>query len=136
MKYAAIQAHREQFSVALMCRALDVSRTGFYASAKPVASARAERDQELRTRIRIVHQESRRTYGSPRVHAELHTQGERCGRKRVARLMREQGVRVKVRRRMRPTTNAWALKRGVRALGCCITVIAGCSMRRLIIRSC
>ncbi len=104
MKYAAIQAHREQFSVALMCRALDVSRTGFYASAKRGASARAERDQELRTRIRIVHQERRRTYGSPRVHAELHTQGERCGRKRVARLMREQGLRVKVRRRMRPTT--------------------------------
>jgi putative transposase len=104
MRYAAIQAHRGQFSVRLMCRALEVSRTGFYASAKRVASARAERDQELRTRIRIVHQESRRTYGSPRVHAELQAQGERCGRKRIARLMREQGLRVKARRRLRPTT--------------------------------
>ena len=67
-------------------------------------SARAERAQELRTRVRIVHQASRRTYGSPRVHAELQAQDERRGRKRVARLMREQGLQVKMRRRMRPTT--------------------------------
>jgi len=104
MKCAAIQAHRGEFSVWLMCRVLGVSRTGFDASRKRAASARARRDEELRRRIRVVHQESRCTYGSPRVDAELQAQGERCGRQRVARLMREAGLRVKARRRLRPTT--------------------------------
>ncbi len=104
MKYAAIRAHRAKFSVTSMCRVLAVSRAGFYASGKRAASARTNRDQELRTRIRAVHDQSRRTYGSPRVHAELRAMGERCGRKRVARLMREAGLRVKVSRRFRPTT--------------------------------
>lgn len=104
MKYAAIRAHRAQFSIALMCRALDVSRAGFYAAAKREASARAKRDEELRVPIRAAHLQSRRTYGSPRVHAELQAAGERVGRKRVARLMREDGLRVKARRRARPQT--------------------------------
>ena len=104
MKYAAIEVHRAQFSVRLMCRVLGISRAGFYASGKRAASARAKRDEELCIQIRAVHQQSRRTYGSPRVHAELHAQGERCGRKRVARLMRQEGLRVKGRRRFRPTT--------------------------------
>lgn len=70
----------------------------------PLTSARAKRDEELCTQVRVIHQASRRTYGSPRVHAELHARGERCGRKRVARLMRQEGLRVKARRRCRPTT--------------------------------
>lgn len=104
MKYAAIKAHQAYFKVALMCRALEVSRSGFYAAQRRRASVRAKRDEELRTQVRVIHQASRRTYGSPRVHAELQAQGERCGRKRIARLMRQEGLRVKVRRRMRPTT--------------------------------
>ncbi len=104
MKYAAIEAHRAQFSVRLMCRALGVSRAGFYAAQKRAAGARAKRDEELRAQIRTVHHQSRRTYGSPRVHAELRARGERCGRKRVARLMRQEGLRVKVHRRLRPRT--------------------------------
>ena len=104
MKYAAIQTYRGQFSVALMCRVLGVSRTGCYASGKRSISARAKRDEELRVCVRTVHHQSRRTYGSPRIHAELQAQGERCGRKRVARLMRAEGLRVKVRRRFRPQT--------------------------------
>ncbi len=104
MKYAVITAHQACFSVALMCRALDVSRSGFYAARGRAASARAKRDEELRTQVRVIHQASRRTYGSPRVHAELREQGQRCGRKRVARLMRQEGLRVKGRRRFRPAT--------------------------------
>lgn len=104
MKYAAIQAHRKEFPLALMCRVLGVSRAGFYAQRKRGPSARAKRDEELRAQIRTAHYQSRRTYGSPRVHAELQAAGERCGRKRVARLMREEGLRVKVRRRSRPQT--------------------------------
>ena len=104
MKYVAIQAHQSQFSVALMCRVLGVSRSGFYAGGKRAVSARARRDEELRAQVRVIHQASRRTYGSPRVHAELREQGQRCGRKRVARLMRQEGLRVKGRRRFRPAT--------------------------------
>jgi transposase InsO family protein len=104
MKYAAIKAHRAQFPVALMCRALGVSRAGFYASGKRAVSARAKRDEELRACIRTVHDQSRRTYGSPRIHAELQARGQRCGRKRVARLMRAEGMRVKVGGRLRPQT--------------------------------
>ncbi len=69
MKYRAIQSCRAQFSVALMCRVVGVSRAGFYAAGKRTGSARAKRDEELRTQIRVVHQASRGTYGSPRVHA-------------------------------------------------------------------
>ena len=104
MKDAAIRAHRAQFSVRLMCRVLGVSRPGFYAAARRPASARAKRDEELRVQIRLPPQASRRTYGRPRVHAELHAPGERCGRQRVARLMRQEGLRVKVRRPVRPKT--------------------------------
>ena len=104
MKYAAITAHQAFFKVSLMCRALEVSRSGFYAAGRRAASARAQRDEELRRQVRVIHQASRRTYGSPRVHAELQAQGERCGRKRIARLMRQEGLRVKGRRRWRPTT--------------------------------
>ncbi len=104
MKYAAITAHQAYFKVSLMCRALEVSRSGFYAARRRTASARAQRDEELRTQVRVIHQASRRTYGSPRVHAELQAQGERCGRNRIARLMRQEGLRVKGRRRLRPTT--------------------------------
>ena len=104
MKYAAITAHQADFEVALMCRALAVSRSGFYTARRRTKSARTKRDEELGMQVGVIHQASRRTYGSPRVHAELHAQGERCGRKRVARLMREAGLRVKARRRRRPTT--------------------------------
>jgi len=117
MKYSAVQACRWQFSVALMCRLLDVSRSGFYAAGKRAASARAKCDEQLRRQIRAVYQQSRRTYGSPRVHAELQAQGERCGRKRVARLMRQDGLRVKRHRRFRRRTftrsPSWRIKRAI-----------------------
>lgn len=104
MKYAAIKAHQASFPVALMCRALEIGRSGFYAAQRRAQSARLKRDEALCRQVRVIHQASRRTYGSPRVHAELQAQGERCGRKRIARLMRQEGLRVKGRRRMRPTT--------------------------------
>ncbi len=104
MTYAAIEAHRAQFSVALMCRVVDVSRSGFYAAQQREVSARAKRDEELRRQIRAIHQQSRRTYGSPRVHAELRGAGIRCGGKRVARLMRQAQLVGCQRRRWTPRT--------------------------------
>lgn len=106
MKYACILAHCAAFPVALMCRLLGVSRSGFYAAQRRDASQRTRVDQRLQHEIGVIHQRSRGTYGSPRVHTELREQGVRCGRKRVERLMRAAGLQAKRPRRSRRTTNS------------------------------
>ena len=86
-----------------LCRVLGASRSGFYAWSSRPPSARWQRDGALRAAIVEIHRRSRRTYGSPRIHAELHARGERCSRKRVARLMGQSGlVGVHPRRHRRP----------------------------------
>ena len=89
-----------------MCKLLEVSRSGFYAWVGREESGRSRADRELLEKIREIHQESRRIYGAPRIHRELRAQGIRCGQKRVARLMREAGIRGKVRRKFRTTTDS------------------------------
>ena len=106
MKYACIKAHRDAFDITLMCRVLQVSRSGFYAWEKRPLSERARTDQRLRVHIRASHRRSRGRYGSPRIHEDLKELGERTSKKRVARLMREEGVRGKQRRKYRTTTNS------------------------------
>jgi len=78
-----------------MCEKLEVSRSGFYAWLKRPVSAHAKREQHLRRQVEQHFEESYGVYGSPRIHALLRRQGERVGRKRVARLMR--GLRLKAR---------------------------------------
>jgi putative transposase len=90
--------------VALSCRVLGVSRAGFYAWRERPPSARARADAELTAVIHRLHRESRGTYGSPRIHAELQARGRRHGRKRVARLMRQGALAGCQRRRRRPRT--------------------------------
>jgi putative transposase len=92
------------YPIVLMCRLLGVSSSGYYAWRRRRPSSRAVRDRELRTRIVELHQESRGTYGSPRLHIDLQEAGERVSRKRVARLMKEAGVRGVCRRRKVTTT--------------------------------
>jgi len=106
VKYAGIARHRGEFPVRLMCRVLGVSRAGFYAAQDRARSARAQRDQALRLKVRTVHAQSRRRYGAPRVHAELRAQGERVAKKRVARLMREDGLVGRRPRRWVRTTDS------------------------------
>lgn len=89
-----------------MCRVLAVSRSGYYAWCARPLSPRAQADQQLGLAIRAVHAASRRTYGSPRVQAELGAQGWRCGRHQVARLMRAAGLAGQHRRRGRGTTDS------------------------------
>jgi len=86
-----------------MCHVLGVSRSGYYAWRKRPRSERAKADAALLERIKRIHEESRKTYGSPRIHAELRAEGVRVGRKRVARLMRREGL-VGVSRRKGVTT--------------------------------
>ena len=87
-----------------MCRVLGVSPSGYHAWVRRGRSRHARRDEELRGEVRGIHARSRGTYGAPRVHAELAAQGHAVGRKRVARLMREQGLAGVSRRRGTRTT--------------------------------
>jgi hypothetical protein len=92
-----IDAEKGRFPIAFMCRRLGVSVSGYYAWRTRPRSARAVADARLSTTIRLIHAGSRGTYGAPRMHAELaHDHGVRCGRKRVARLMRIAGLRASV----------------------------------------
>jgi putative transposase len=88
-----------------MCRVLEVSKSGYYEWLKREPSARARRDQELAGRIRKAHEDSRETYGSPRIHAELQEAGEKVSRKRIARLMKEEGLEGASRRPWTTTTS-------------------------------
>lgn len=108
MKHACIARHQAEFHVRLMCQALEVSPAGFYAAQRRrvVPCAHARRDQQLLLDICAVHAVSQRAYGAPRVHAELRDRGVRCGHNRVARLMREAGLRGRTARRYRNTTQS------------------------------
>jgi putative transposase len=100
-----IEAEKGRHSVARLCRALRVSRSGFYAWRRRGVSTRSASDLVLAAKIAAIHAESDGTYGAPRVHAELRAQGTRTSRRRVARLMAEQGLEgVSRRRRRRSTT--------------------------------
>lgn len=101
-----IAENRTEFPVTLMCRALDVSKSGFYAWNGRPESERSKENGALLAEIERVHAKSRQTYGSPRVHAELLESGFEVGRNRVARLMRDNGVRAKGKRRFRKTTDS------------------------------
>lgn len=91
------------FSIRAMCRVLEVSSSGYYAWRRRMISVRSKEDDKLRRRIRRIHDDSRGTYGAPRIHAELKEEGTQIGRKRVARLMKQEGL-VGVSRRRWPIT--------------------------------
>lgn len=87
-----------------MCRVLEVSRNGFYGWVKRRESKRRKEDRELLERIRAIHKKSRGIYGRRRVHRVLREEGIHVGEKRVGRLMRAAGLRGKCRRKFRPKT--------------------------------
>ena len=91
--FRLIEAEKATHSVPKLCRLLGVSRSGYYAWRHRPLSERARFDAVLSEKIEMIHRNSRATYGAPRVHAELRSIGIRCGRKRVARLMRQAKLR-------------------------------------------
>ena len=99
-----VMANQATYSVSMLCRVLDVSPCGYYAWSNRVPSQRKVADAELTVLIHQIHCASRRTYGAPRVHAELSDQGFAVSLKRVARLMRSQGLQGASRRRWIRTT--------------------------------
>jgi len=104
LRYAVITRHRGEFEVRLMCRVLEVSPSGYYASRKRPSSWHALIDEILMARVKIIHAESNETYGAPRVHRELQAEGLPASPKRVARLMREEGLVARPRKRSRVAT--------------------------------
>jgi putative transposase len=107
VRYACIREHEGQFTVVLMCRVLAVARAGYYAWRQRKPSRRAQQDTQLRVTIRAIHVANRQRYGRIRIHRTLREEHQiRCGEKRVARLMRLDGLRAKRTRRYRVTTQA------------------------------
>jgi putative transposase len=106
MKYRFMERASSGFEVMKMSRVLGVSRSGYYRYLRRGLSRRREEDERLLARIREIWQARRKVYGSPRITAELRWEGHRCGHNRVARLMRENGIRSLVRRRFKVTTRS------------------------------
>src|SRR5688500_4535153 len=106
MRFVFIHAHARIYHITTMCRVLEVSKAGYYAwRARPLCD-RVRADRVLRERIRQIHQRVKGRYGSPRVHQELRALGLRCGKHRVARLMRAEGLCATRPRRFRVTTRS------------------------------
>lgn len=106
MKYQFMQQHENEFSLKRMSHVFHVSRSGYYRFIKAGLSKRAKENMHLLTKIKAIHADSRQTYGSPRIHAALGSQGEICSRKRVASLMKQSGLQAKMRKRFKLTTQA------------------------------
>ena len=104
MRYEFILAHEGKHTVKRMCNALEVGRSGYYSWRKSQPSQREQANQELLAQIKEIHQTSRRTYGSPRMHKALKRMGILCGRNRVARLMRMHNIVGQKPRRRYPVT--------------------------------
>jgi putative transposase len=106
MKYRFIDDHQDIMDVKHLCATLQVSRSAYYSWHQSGSSMREKHNQELLERISQIHQQSHRTYGSPRIWHVLRQQGIRCSRKRIARLMRIHGIRAKMVRRFKVTTRS------------------------------
>ena len=106
MKHRFIEQRRQRYGVKVLCEALQVSRSGYYAARCRPVSARGQRQAALTERIRDIHVASRETYGAPRVHAELQAQGVACCRNTVAKLMRQAQIVPRSVRRFRITTDS------------------------------
>jgi putative transposase len=89
-----------------MCRVLEVSRSGYYSWSRHQVSVRQRENDRLLVHIRQAYVRGRGTYGSPRITAELRSNGMVCGRNRVARLMKQNGIKAKTKRKFKATTKS------------------------------
>ncbi len=97
MKFEWVHQHRHDYPIAWICRALQVSESGYYAWRDRPMSARTKANRQLLKLIIDIHQSSRQTYGYPRIHAELNASGVPCGKHRVARLMKQAGLKTRMK---------------------------------------
>jgi transposase InsO family protein len=106
MKFAFVLAEKAVWPIKVMCEVLGVSRSGYYAWHGRPASARDQADGELVVAIKAAHKLGRGKYGSPRIHRALRRNGTRVGKKRVARLMQQEGIVAKRRKKFCITTDS------------------------------
>jgi putative transposase len=106
MRFAFVLDHATEFHVTIMCRVLRVSKAGYYAWVHRPPSAHATADAQLAKDIRVLHTKRQGRYGSPRLHQDLQAEGQPYSENRVARIMREEGLRGKTARRFRATTDS------------------------------
>lgn len=104
MRFRFIATEKAHHSLSLLCRCLRVTRSGFYAWRRRPESARVQRDRQLKVLGHASFNASKQRYGSPRIHRDLSAQQEPVSRKRVVRLMQEEGLKARVRRRFTCTT--------------------------------
>ena len=106
VKFQFIAQHSQQYSVTLLCQALDVSVSGYYAWCQREVSEHQREDARLSAEIQQIFLEHRQVYGSPRIHAVLKARGVHCSRKRVVRLMQQLGLSARRKRSRKPTTKS------------------------------
>lgn len=111
-----ISVYQADYPISMMCRVLEVSTSGYYAWQNRAPSARSIKDRVLSEMIKTYHKASYETYGAPRIHADLRDAGIRISRKRVARLMREAGLRGVSRRKFVKTTKRDRTRRAAKDL--------------------
>ena len=104
MKFAWIAAEKATFRISQLCRALDVAPSGYYAWVRRPESVRAQRDRRLKVLMQASFKASKQRYGSPRIYKDLVELKEPVSRKRVIRLMQEEGLKARVRKRFKCTT--------------------------------
>jgi transposase InsO family protein len=104
MKFIWIKEHREEFAVEVMCEVLEVSKSGFYASVDRPASIRRRRRDELAAKIKAAHEHNRCVYGSPRVYRTLVSEGEKVCENTVAKIMQNEGIQARKKRKFVPRT--------------------------------
>lgn len=106
MRFEFIAAEKARFPVSALCRAMNVQPSGYYAWLKRPQADRKKMDERIKAHIRASHKKSRKTYGSPRIHRDLKADGLKVGKKRIARLMREEGMRGDPPRKYKRTTDS------------------------------
>jgi len=104
MKYRFMEEYRMIFRIKKMCKVLKASRSGYYAWRNRKPSIRHQGNEQLLEHIWEAHRKSRRLYGSPKITSELNDHGLRCGKNRVARIMKDNGIRSEVKRRFKKKT--------------------------------
>lgn len=106
MKYGFIEKYQGEFRVIKMCMVLKVSKSGYYAWRKKPVSRRQKENDKMLVKIRESHSKSRKTYGSPRIAEDLRAEGIVCGKNRIARLMKDNGIVAKTKKKFKVTTNS------------------------------
>ena len=106
MKFQFIAEHSHEYSITVLCQALEVSESGYYGWRSRKVSQHCREDARLAAEIQQIFLEHRRVYGSPRIHAVLKARGMPCSRKRVVRLMHQLGISAQVKGSRKPTTKS------------------------------